>query len=130
MVVDRAISAAGADPAGDRHRDLLTDMQRRVDEVYVDPALIEYAVRLASATRDPAAVGLGDLARYISFGASPRASISLILAARALAFVRGRDYALPPDVTDLAARRAAPPPGPVVRGDVATRSAPTRSCGG
>jgi MoxR-like ATPase len=47
-------------------------------------------------------VGLGDLARYVSFGASPRASISMILAARALAFVRGRDYALPPDVTDLA----------------------------
>jgi hypothetical protein len=47
-------------------------------------------------------VGLGDLARYISFGASPRASISMILAARALAFVRGRDYALPPDVGDLA----------------------------
>jgi len=47
-------------------------------------------------------VGLGDLARYISFGASPRASINLVLAARALAFVRGRDYALPDDVTDLA----------------------------
>jgi MoxR-like ATPase len=101
VVVDRAIVPP---PPTQRviDTDLLTDMQRRADEVYVDPALIEYAVRLASATRDPAAVGLGDLARYISFGASPRAPISLILAARALAYVRGRDYALPPDVTDLA----------------------------
>jgi MoxR-like ATPase len=101
VVVDRAIVPP---PATQRviDTDLLTDMQRRVDEVYVDPALIEYAVRLANATRDPSAVGLGDLARYVSFGASPRAPISLILAARALAYVRGRDYALPPDVTDLA----------------------------
>ena len=101
MIVDRAITPPLAtqrviDP------ERLVEMQRRVDEVYVDPALIEYAVRLAGATREPDVVGLGDLARYISFGASPRASISLILAARALAFVRGRDYALPPDVTDLA----------------------------
>jgi MoxR-like ATPase len=81
---------------------LLLDLQHRVDAVYVDPALVEYAVRLAGATRDPAAVGLADLARYVSFGASPRAPISLVLAARALAFVRGRDYALPPDLTDLA----------------------------
>ena len=59
-------------------------------------------MRLAGATRDPASVGLAELSRYVSFGASPRASISVILAARALAFVRGRDYALPPDVADLA----------------------------
>ena len=70
--------------------------------MYVDPALIEYSVRLANATRRPAEVGLGDLARYISFGASPRASINLVLAARALAFIRGRDYALPHDVIELA----------------------------
>ncbi len=82
--------------------ELLTQMQRQVDEVYVDPALVEYAVRLATATREPAMIGLGDLARYIDFGASPRASINLVLAARALAYVRGRDYALPEDVTTLA----------------------------
>ena len=101
VIVDRAITPP---PITQRIIDpeLLIEMQRRVDEVYVDPALIEYAVRLTAATREPASVGLGDLARYISFGASPRASINLILAARALAFVRGRDYVLPPDVTDLA----------------------------
>ena len=74
----------------------------QVERVYVDPALIEYSVRLANATRRPAEVGLGELARYVSFGASPRASINLILAARALAFIRGRDYVLPHDVTELA----------------------------
>ncbi len=68
----------------------------------MDPALIEYSVRLANATRRPARVGLGKLARYITFGASPRASINLVLAARALAFIRGRDYVLPQDLTDLA----------------------------
>jgi MoxR-like ATPase len=80
----------------------LLDLQQAVDKVYVDPALIEYAVRMVTATRQPQDVGLAELKPYIMFGASPRASINLILAARALAFVRGRAYALPPDVTDMA----------------------------
>jgi MoxR-like ATPase len=80
----------------------LMEMQKQVRQVYVDPALIEYSVRLVNATRRPAEVGLDDLSRYISFGASPRASINLILAGRALAFLRGRDYVLPHDVTELA----------------------------
>jgi MoxR-like ATPase len=58
-------------------------------------------VRLASATRDPARYGLADMAKYLSFGASPRASINLIEGARALAFLRGRSYVLPEDLTDL-----------------------------
>jgi MoxR-like ATPase len=82
--------------------DRLQALQAEVEQVYVDPALIEYAVRMVGATRQPKDVGLGELAPYISFGASPRASINLILAARALAFVRGRSYVLPPDVRDLA----------------------------
>jgi MoxR-like ATPase len=80
----------------------LLQMQQRADAVYVDPALMEYAVRVVSATRNPASVGLRDLAGYVTFGASPRGSINMILAAKALAFLRGRDYALPHDVTDLA----------------------------
>lgn len=80
----------------------LLDLQRAVDEIYVDPALIEYAVKLVTATRKPREVGQGELVRFISYGASPRASINLILGARALAFVRGRTYALPQDVHDLA----------------------------
>jgi MoxR-like ATPase len=81
--------------------DQLLDLQQRTQQVYVDPALIEYAIRLVSATRRPEEVGLKDLKRYITFGASPRASINLILAAKALAFVRGRTYALPEDVADM-----------------------------
>lgn len=80
----------------------LLELQQESDRVYVDPALIEYAVRMVTATREPKEVGLPELKPYIMFGASPRASINLILAARALAFVRGRDYALPQDVRDLA----------------------------
>jgi MoxR-like ATPase len=82
-------------------KDLLA-LQKQADKVYVDPALMDYAVRLTTATRSPKAHGLPDLDRYITYGASPRASINLVLTARALAFVRGRDYALPQDMVDMA----------------------------
>ncbi len=80
----------------------LLGLQQDADRVYVDPALIEYAVRMVTATRKPKDFGLKELEHYIMFGASPRASINLILTARALAYVRGRDYALPQDVLDMA----------------------------
>ena len=80
----------------------LVRLQGEVDKVYVDPTLVEYSVRMVTATRDPKIVGLQDIGHYIMFGASPRASINLILTARALAFVRGRNYALPQDVLDMA----------------------------
>ena len=80
----------------------LLELQRNADAVYVDPALMEYAVRLATATRAPQAHGMPELQHYITYGASPRASINLILTARALAYVRGRDYAIPQDVVDMA----------------------------
>ncbi len=80
----------------------LVGLQKETDKVYVDPAIIEYSVRMVTATRNPQGDGLKDLQRYITFGASPRASINLILSARALAYVRGRDYVLPQDVLDLA----------------------------
>ena len=70
--------------------------------MYVDPSLIQYAVRLVAATRDPDRYGIKDLARYLTYGASPRATIHLIEGARALAFLRGRAYVLPEDVADLA----------------------------
>jgi len=76
--------------------------QLEASRVYVDPVLIEYAVRMVTATRQPKDFGLPELQAYIMFGASPRASINLILTARALAFVRGRNYALPQDVLDMA----------------------------
>ena len=83
-------------------REQLLRLQSEADSVYVDPALIEYAVRIVTATRQPEMFGLKELQPYILFGASPRASINLILTARALAFVRGRNYALPQDVLDMA----------------------------
>src|SRR5574339_666694 len=82
--------------------DQLLELQKEADRVYVDPALMEYAVRMVSATREPNKVGLKELKSYIMFGASPRASINLILTGRALAYVRGRNYALPQDVLDMA----------------------------
>jgi MoxR-like ATPase len=82
--------------------DELRALQRTVQDVYVDPALISYAVSVAGATREPAAHGLGELADYIAFGVSPRGPISLVQSARALAVVRGRDYALAEDLQALA----------------------------
>ena len=80
----------------------LMALQQKADRVYVDPALIEYSVNLVTATRQPGLCGQEGLERYILFGASPRASINMIVAGRALAFVRGRDYALPEDIRDVA----------------------------
>ena len=82
--------------------DELKALQRAVFAIYVDPALVSYAVALATATREPAAHGLPELADYIAFGASPRGPISLVQAARALALVRGRDYVLAEDLQALA----------------------------
>ena len=79
----------------------LLALQQEADRVYADPALIEYAVRMVTATRKPGDFGLKEIERYIMFGASPRASINLILTARALALVRGRTYVLPQDVLDM-----------------------------
>jgi MoxR-like ATPase len=82
--------------------DQLVRFQRASAAVYVDPALIEYAVRLVGATREPRLAGLDSIAHYLLYGASPRAAINLVLAARARAFLRGRKYALPEDVHDVA----------------------------
>ena len=80
----------------------LQTLQAAVAEVYVDPSLISYAVTLATATRAPAEHGVEEMADYILFGASPRGPISLVQAARALAFIYGRDYVLAQDLQALA----------------------------
>ena len=80
----------------------LFDLQKVADAVYVDPRLHEYAVSLVTATRRPQEYGLGDLTRYVAYGASPRGSLNLIIGAKALALLRGREYAMPEDVRDLA----------------------------
>jgi len=80
----------------------LIDLQKQAHQLYVDPTLIQFAVKVVGATRNPEPVGLKNLQRFITFGASPRASIAMIEAGRALAFLRGRDYVLPKDVIDVA----------------------------
>jgi MoxR-like ATPase len=82
--------------------DGLAELQRLTADVYVDRAIIDYAVALTAATRSPELVGLPKVKGFIAFGASPRGSINLIHAARAMAVARGRRYILPSDVTELA----------------------------
>jgi len=80
----------------------LIGLQRETDKVFVDPVLMEYVVRLVTATRSPKDYGVQDVAKYITYGASPRASINIVLTARALAFMRGRSYVLAQDISDVA----------------------------
>ena len=77
-------------------------LQRQTDEVFVDHSLVDYAVNLVLATRSPDAYGVGDVAPFVEYGASPRASLGLVASGRALALLRGRSYALPQDVFDVA----------------------------
>ena len=79
----------------------LAALQAECRKVYVDPSLVQYAVKLVSATRNPEKHGMKELARFLTFGASPRATINLTEGARALAMLRGRTYALPEDMADL-----------------------------
>jgi len=81
--------------------DELRALQRQVAQIYVDPALISWAVDLASATRRPDQHGIPAMAPYVSYGASPRGPISVISGARALALIRGRDYVLASDMQAL-----------------------------
>ena len=100
VIVER-VTGAPTPVAAVATTEQLAVLQRECRKAFVEPALIQYAVRLVAATRQPARYGLADQAKYLTFGASPRATIHLIEGARALAFLRGRDYALPEDVTDL-----------------------------
>ena len=81
----------------------LSALQAECRSVYVDPSLLQYAVKLVAATRAPAQHGVQDIAQFIACGASPRATICLAEGAQALAMLRGRAYVLPEDMTDLAA---------------------------
>ena len=98
MSVGRPRPAAVLDPAG------VLELQAAADAVFVHDAVVDYAVRLVQATRDPAATAaeLAPLAAHVAHGASPRATLGLVAAGRALALLRGRDYALPQDVYDVA----------------------------
>ena len=101
VIVERVTGIAKA-VATVANTEQIQAVQKKCRNAYVDPALMQYAVRLTAATRDPEKYGIADLAKFITFGASPRATIHLIESARALAFLRGRDYVLPQEVVDLA----------------------------
>jgi MoxR-like ATPase len=79
----------------------LQTLQAECQRVYVDPALIRYSVNLVAATRAPSKAGLSDLGKFITYGASPRGTINLTEAARALALIRGRRYVLAEDMNEL-----------------------------
>ena len=79
----------------------LAALQRECRAVFCDPALMQYAVKLVGATRRPAQYDMPDAAKYITYGASPRATIGMIEGGKALALMRGRRYVLPEDITDL-----------------------------
>lgn len=96
MSADRPVAARILDPGR------LRALQRRASRVFVHHALAEYVVRLIMATRDPGRFGLPQVAPLLAYGASPRATLSLVAAARAQALIRGRDYVLPEDVRELA----------------------------
>ena len=101
VVVERSLRpAASVQPILTAHD--LAELQALTADIYVDRAVVDYAVALTAATRAPEQVGLPKVKPYIAFGASPRGSINLVHAARALALIRGRRYVLPSDVTELA----------------------------
>ena len=100
VIVDRVIGVP-ATVGAVASTEELEALQRECRRAYVDPALIQYAVRLVAATRAPDRYGLKEVGKYLTFGASPRASIHLIEGARALAFLRGRSFVWPEDVVDL-----------------------------
>ncbi|RZL06804.1 MAG: AAA family ATPase, partial [Rubrivivax sp.] len=100
VIVER-VTGPQVDVSAVATTDQLAVLQAQCRQVYVDPSLVQYAVKLVSATRTPEKHGIKDMANLITFGASPRATIGLVEGARALAMLRGRSYALPEDMTDL-----------------------------
>jgi MoxR-like ATPase len=80
----------------------LQRLQATANRVFVHHAIVDYVVRLVLATRNPQQYNLPDVAQWVSYGASPRASLGLVAAGRAMALMRGRDYVLPQDVLDVA----------------------------
>jgi len=82
--------------------DTILALQQQADDAIVDQGVLDYAVNVVLATRNPETFGLEDLVGMIDYGASPRASLGLIAAGRAMALMRGRDYVVPQDVFDIA----------------------------
>ena len=101
-IIDRMTSGSPPDVQPVVDSEYILSAREIVRQVYIDEKIKDYVLELVVATRDPGAAGLNDLANLISYGASPRAGIFLIAAARAYAFVKGRGYVVPDDVKQLA----------------------------
>jgi len=101
FVIAQRVTGAAVQVQAVADTQALQALQKLCRAVYVDPSLIQYAVRLVSATRQPERYELADLSKYLTFGASPRATIGMVEGARALALMRGRRYVLPEDLIDL-----------------------------
>jgi len=101
FVIAQRVTGPGTEVQAVCDTHALQALQKECRAVYVDPSLIQYAVKLVSATRSPERYELADLAKYLTFGASPRATIGMVEGSRALALLRGRRYALPEDMVDL-----------------------------
>jgi MoxR-like ATPase len=101
FVIVQRVTAAAAAVTPVVTTEQILKLRAACERVFVDPLLVQHAVRLAAATRRPEAFNVPDIARYIVYGASPRAPINTIVAARALALVRGRTYVVPQDVADV-----------------------------
>jgi MoxR-like ATPase len=102
LEIVRRMSVSPPEPRAVLDPEKLLALQEDADNVFVHHAVADYAVRLVVATRQPAAFGLAELAPHIALGASPRATLGLVRAGRALALIRGRSYLLPQDVFDVA----------------------------
>jgi MoxR-like ATPase len=100
VIVQRAIGQT-IEVAACATSDQLAQLQAQCQRGFVDSAIVQYAVDLVNATRQPERIGLSGLNDYVMFGASPRASINLVQGARALAFLRGRAYTTPQDLIDI-----------------------------
>ena len=101
-IIDRMTSGSPPDVRPVVDSQYILNARGIVHQVYVDEKIKDYVLNLVIATRDPGSAGLADLANLISFGASPRAGIFLIMATRAYAFIKGRGYVVPDDVKQLA----------------------------
>jgi MoxR-like ATPase len=102
QILDRMMVPRDLDVRAGLDRATLLELRQTADAIYLDDKIRRYVLDLVGATRDPRGAGLGELADLIGFGASPRATLFLARAAKALALVRGRGFVLPEDVKDIA----------------------------
>ncbi len=101
FVIVQRVTATAAAVAPVVTTEQILKLRAACERVFVDPLLVQHAVHLAAATRKPDAFNIPDISKYVVYGASPRASINTIVAARALAMVRGRMYVVPQDLADV-----------------------------